>query len=53
MTVLTPLSAFARAKPLRPPAGLPRWQPGRTTHALHGEVFAPADEGSGAAMARA
>ena len=53
MTVLTPLSAFARARPLRSPASLPRWQPGRQTHALHGEVFAPAGEGSGAALALA
>lgn len=53
MTVLTPLSAFARARPLRPPASLPHWRPGRTSHALHGEIFAPAGEGSGAAMALA
>lgn len=53
MTVITPLAAFARPRALRSPAGLPRWQPGRQAHALHGEIFAPAAEASGAAMALA
>ena len=45
MTVLTPLSAFARAKPLRSPASLPRWQPG-----LFGMVGGASSYMAGAAM---
>lgn len=52
MTVITPLAAFA---PLSRNLGdsLPRWRPGLDTAPLHGEVFASAVEGSGAAVALA
>lgn len=59
MTVPTPLSAFARRKPLPPswavpaPDAIPRWRPGLADGALHGEVFASSREGSGAALALA
>jgi len=57
MTVITPLAAFARRpalpKTLRPPVQDARWRPGLGGSALHGEVFAPAGEGSGAALALA
>ena len=64
MTMLSPLAAFAR-RPARPvlPRGMPaasetaRWRPGpeagSDAAALHGEVFAGADEASGAALALA
>lgn len=59
MTVPTPLSAFARRPSLPQRRGLPcaveaaRWRPGLPDGALHGEVFAPGGEASGAAMALA
>jgi protein ImuA len=61
MTMMSPLAAFARRPVL--PRGMPaanaaaRWRPGpeagSTAAALHGEVFARADEVSGAALALA
>ena len=59
MIVPTPLSAFARRRPLPParglvaPAATARWRPGLADSALHGEVFASSREGSGAALALA
>lgn len=59
MTVPTPLSAFARRKPLSPlwaapsQAAAARWRPGLPDGALHGEVFASSREGGGAAFALA
>lgn len=53
MNAVTPLAAFARPKPLRWSAGLPHWRPGLGTAALHGEIFAPAAEASGTALALA
>ena len=52
MTAITPLAAFA---PLsrNPGDSLPRWRPGLDAAPLHGEVFASAAEGSGAALALA
>ena len=50
---VTPLAAFARPKPRRAPISLPHWRPGLGGAALHGEVFAPAGEASGAALALA
>ena len=52
MTAITPLAAFA---PRSRNAGnsLPRWRPGLEAAPLHGEVFASAAEGSGAALALA
>ncbi|WP_374530396.1 hypothetical protein [Novosphingobium sp.] len=55
----TPLAAFARRRSLAlPRAGLAaaqaaRWEPGLKDPALHGEVFAAPNEGSGAALALA
>lgn len=53
MHAVTPLAAFARPKPRRAPTSLPHWRPGLGGAALHGEIFAPADEASGAALAMA
>lgn len=53
MNAVTPLAAFARPRSLRPGASLPHWRPGLGGAALHGEVFAPGSEGSGAALALA
>ena len=59
MTVPTPLSAFARRPALPQRRRLPsaveaaRWRPELADAALHGEVFAPAGEASGAALALA
>lgn len=50
---VTPLAAFARPKPRRAPINLPHWRPGLGGAALHGEIFAPAHEASGAALALA
>lgn len=50
---VTPLAAFARPKPRRVPINLPHWRPGLDGGALHGEIFAPAHEASGAALALA
>ncbi len=50
---VTPLAAFARPKPRRAPISLPHWRPGLGGVALHAEVFAPAGEASGAALALA
>ena len=52
MTAITPPAAFA---PLSRNLGdsLPRWRPGLDAAPLHGEVFASAAEGSGAALALA
>jgi protein ImuA len=53
MNAVTPLAAFARPKPLRWGRSLPHWRPGLGAAALHGEIFAPAAEASGAALALA
>lgn len=52
MTAITPLAAFApRSRNVG--NSLPRWRPGLEAAPLHGEVFASAAEGSGAALALA
>ena len=53
MSAVTPLAAFARPKPRRVPTNLPHWRPGLGWAALHGEIFAPVHEASGAALALA
>ena len=53
MNAITPLAAFARPRSLPRREALPHWRPGLGGAALHGEVFAPAGEGSGAALALA
>lgn len=54
MNAVTPLAAFARPRLLRARvSSLPHWRPGLGGAALHGEVFAPASEGSGAGLALA
>ncbi|MFM5948638.1 MAG: recA-like protein, partial [Novosphingobium sp.] len=56
MNAITPLAAFARPRVPRHLAegkALPRWRPGLGGAPLHGEIFAPAGESSGAALALA
>jgi protein ImuA len=53
MNAVTPLAAFARRPTLPSRTALPHWRPGLGGAALHGEVFAPAGESSGAALALA
>lgn len=53
MNTVTPLAAFAQPKPARARVSLPHWRPGLGGGALHGEIFAPADQASGAALAMA
>ena len=53
INAVTPLAAFARPKPRRAPTTLPHWRPGLGGAALHGEIFAPVHEASGAALAMA
>lgn len=53
MNAVTPLAAFARPRLLPSRTALPHWRPGQGDQALHGEIFAPGGEGSGAALALA